>query len=735
MERSMRIRDGLAGDLWGGLAATLVALPAAMAFGVAILAPLGGGYTAQGAVAGILGATALGLVAGSFGGTHRLISAPCAPAAAVLSALAIGLVQNGVAAESALLTLTLVGLICGVLQVVFGLVGVGRLIKYMPYPVVSGYMTGVGLIIVASQIPKFLGAPQGLSWWGALGSPSVWAWQAIAVGTVTATVMVGAPKLTKAIPAAILGLAAGALAYGGLALADGSLLVLAGNALVIGPLAGSGEGFVDAALGRWGSIGALSFERLGEIVVPGATLAVLLSIDTLKTCVVTDALTRTRHNSNRELVGQGLGNLASAIAAGVPGAGTMGATLVNISGGAQTRLSGIFAGALSLVALLVLTDAIAWVPIAALAGILIVIGVRMFDLNSLRLLRSRTTALDFVVVATVVVVAETVGLIAASAAGIGLAILLFVREQTGGTIVRRKTYGNQTFSKQVRLPEEMALLEKHGGRTAIFELQGSLFFGTAEQLYDALEADVRSRRYVILDMRRVQSMDVTAAHVLEQLEDILKERGAYLLYSQLPKNVPTVQDVRRTYGQADSPLPESPVLAFAELDDALEWVENRILDEQRLDRAAEKPLELAEIELFRGRKAETLAALAACMETRSLRRGEAVFRSGDSGDELFLIRRGAVRIMLPIDERRSHHLATFGRGDFFGEMSFLDRAPRSAVAVANVDSELYALSRARFDALAEEHRKLALNLLEGLARTLAIRLRYANAELRGLEGA
>jgi SulP family sulfate permease len=339
------------------------------------------------------------------------------------------------------------------------------------------------------------------------------------------------------------------------------------------------------------------------------------------------------------------------------------------------------------------------------------------------------------VVATVVVVAETVGLIAASAAGIGLAILLFVREQTGGTIVRRKTYGNQTFSKQVRLPEEMALLEKHGGRTAIFELQGSLFFGTAEHLYDALEADVRSRRYVILDMRRVQSMDVTAAHVLEQIEDILKERGAYLLYSQLPKSVPTVQDVRRTYGQADSPLPESPVLAFAELDDALEWVENRILDEQRLDRAAEKPLELAEIELFRGRKAETLAALAACMDTRSFRRGEAVFRSGDSGDELFLIRRGAVRIMLPIDERRSHHLATFGRGDFFGEMSFLDRAPRSAVAVANVDSELFALSRARFDALAEEHRKLALNLLEGLARTLAIRLRYANAELRGLEGA
>jgi sulfate permease, SulP family len=730
---TVKIRDNLGGDLWGGFAAMLVALPSAIAFGVTILSALGASYAAQGAVAGILGATALGLVCSAFGGTPRLISAPCAPAAAVLAALAIELSHKGVAPESAILMLALVGLICGTLQMVFGAVGLGRLIKYMPYPVVSGYLSGVGLIIIISQIPKFLGVPKGVPLKEWLTAPSMWLWQGIAVGAVTVAVMAVAPKLTKAVPAAILGLAAGVLAYFGLAMADESLLVLAGNAHVIGSLGSSEVGFFDAIAGRWRAIGSVDLGSLADLLLPGLTLAVLLSIDTLKTCVVTDALTRTRHNSDRELVAQGLGNLASLTIGGVPGAGTMGATLVNISSGGMTRLSGFVEGVLSLVAFLVLAGLIAWVPIAALSGILIVIGVRMFDWNSLHLLRQRSTVLDFVVIVAVIVVALTVSLIAASGVGIALAILLFIREQIGGSIVRRKTSGSQTRSKQMRLPEEMEILEKRGDRAVIFELQGSLFFGTTDQLYSALEPDLKTRTYVILDMRRVQSVDVTAAHVLELVEDVLSERNAYLIFSQLPQHVPTGQDMRQYFDEVGLVRKEHHVRAFGELDAALEWVENRILDEARLERVAEQPLELQEVELFKGRKQETLAALEACMDKRAFKAGESIFRRGDEGDELLLIRRGSVRIMLPLDDKQSHHLATFGRGDFIGEMAFLDRAPRSAHAVAFTDTDLYALSRQRFDALADEHKRLAINLFDALARMLAIRLRYTNSELRLLQ--
>jgi len=710
----------------------LVALPSAIAFGVTIFSPLGGTYAAQGAIAGILGVTALGLVAGAFGGTNRLITAPCAPAAAVLAALAIQLSHDGVEAGSVVLMLTLMGLICGLLQVAFGAVGLGRLIKYMPYPVVSGYLSGVGLIIILSQIPKLLGLPKEASLWAGLFSPSSWQWQGVIVGLVTVTVMAAAPRFTKAVPAAILALAAGVLAYFALGLADPGLYTLAGNPLVVGPLGGSDASFGDAIAGRWKAIGSLDYALLGKLLIPAATLAVLLSIDTLKTCVVLDALTRSRHDSNRELIGQGLGNLASAFVGGVPGAGQMGATLVNMSSGAQTRLSGLIEGALALVAFLILGTFIAWVPISALAGILIVIGVRMFDRSSLHLLRSRATILDFMVIVAVVVVALTVSLIAASGVGIALAIALFIREQIRGSIVHGKAYGNQIHSKRVRLPDEMAILESRGDQTVIFKLQGSLFFGTTDQLYTSLEPELKTRTYIILDMRRVQSVDFTAVHMLEQIEAVLHERGATLIFSHLPDQIPSGQDMRQYFDQVGLVKSERDVRIFSELDEALEWIEERLIEEQHLERMLENPLELREIEVFLGRKESTLAALEACMEKRSYKAGEKIFSQGDTGDEMFLIRRGAVRIVLPLGNKQSHHLATFGRGDFFGEMAFLDPDPRSADALAFSDVDLFVLSRKRFDTLAEEHKRLAIGLVLSVARVLSTRLRYANAELRAL---
>ncbi len=441
-----------AGDFWGGFAAMLVALPSAIAFGVTIYASLGGSYSGYGALAGLLGATALGLVASAMGGTNRLITAPCAPAAAVLAAFAIERVQVGTADAAVVVLLAAIGLAAGALQVLFGSVGLGRLIKYMPYPVVSGYLSGVGLYIIAGQVPKFLGTPTGTHLGESLRFPALWVWQSIVVGAVTILAMLGAPRLTQRVPAAILALLAGVLCYFGLAMFDSTLLDPR-NPLVIGPFGGSGSaggGFVDALLGRWTGVGQLSIGDLATLLMPALTLAVLLSIDTLKTCVVLDALTHSRHDSNRELIGQGLGNIASAVIGGMPGAGTMGATLVNMSSGARSRWSGFVEGLLSLVAFLLLGSLISWIPVAGLAGILIVVGVRMIDRQSFSFLRQRSTILDFGVIAAVVATALTVSLIAASGVGIVLAVMLFIREQIGGSIVRRKLLGNQTFSKRIR---------------------------------------------------------------------------------------------------------------------------------------------------------------------------------------------------------------------------------------------------------------------------------------------
>jgi SulP family sulfate permease len=733
MSSLSRLSPSLAGDFWGGLAAMLVALPSAIAFGVTIFSPLGGAYVAYGALAGILGVTALGLVAPALGGTQRLITAPCAPAAAVLSAFAIEFIHKGASAESVLLLLVVIGLLAGILQVIYGAVGLGRLIKYMPYPVVSGYLSGVGLIIIGSQVPKLLGVPSNVHFWQALLEPNAWQWQGVIVGLVTAAVMVGAPRFTTRVPAVILALAGGVLAYFALSLFDATLLVVEGNRLIVGPMGGSGGGFAAAFGARVDAVKTLDLTQLQALLVPALTLSVLLSIDTLKTCVVLDALTRSRHNSNRELIGQGLGNLASGIVGGIPGAGTMGATLVNMSSGAVSRLSGVIEGALALLAFLLLANLISWVPIAALAAILIVIGVRMIDRHSLALVKSRNTVLDFCVILAVVGVALFVGLIPASGTGIVLAIFLFIRQQLGSSIIRRKIYGNTTFSKQIRPQEDMQILEAHGDQAVIFELQGSLFFGTTDQLYSALESELKTRRYIVLDMRRVQTIDVTAAHLLDQIRDMMSDKNGFLVYCHLPTSLPSGQDMQQYFDQIGLAPYKSAARVFDDVDGAKEWIENRILKEFASSLAEEKLLDLHELELFKGRKEETLAALDAHLVRASYSAGTKIFSRGDTGDELFLVRKGSVRFMLPLNGNQARHLSTCGRGSFFGELAFLDGEVRSADAIAYTDVELFVLSRKTFDAFAEEHKKVGLKLFEGLASVLTGRLRHLTAELVALE--
>ena len=707
----------------------LVALPAAVAFGVTIYSAISPQYAVFGALAGILGAAALGLIASIFGGTDRLISAPCAPAAAVLSAFAIELVKQGVAPSSIVLLLTVLGILTGLIQMFIGFLGAGRMIKYIPYTVVSGYMSGVGLIIIGSQIQKFVGASYDTVWWKAALSPELWDMRSIAVGITTVLVALLAPNMTKAIPSTILGIIAGILMYLGLASTDVSMMTLTDNKLVLGALGASGEGYIDTITGRWNEIGDLKLSQVAALFGSALTLAALLSIDTLKTCVVIDRMTRSRHDPNRELFAQGLANITSSAIGGIPGAGTMGATMVNLSSGAQTRVSGIVEGVMVLVAALALSAFIAWVPIATLAGTLIVVGLRMIDTEPLRFLESRATVFDFAVVVVVIGFALTVGLIAASAAGVALSILLFVREQVGGSVVRHKTFVNQRSSTWYRPEAEMRLIAQKGDKAIIFELQGSLFFGTTYELYSALEPEIKTRDYIILDLRRVLSVDITAAHMLNQVRDVLRERGVPLLMSNVREQLPNGRNLLEFFKQTGLIDGSDSVRVFKTIEAAIEWVEDRLVGDIEQPASKEVPLRLQEMDLFQGRKDETIADLEGRMQQRTVKAGESIFSIGDQDRNLYLIRRGAVRIMAPISgSRQLHHIATFGRGDFFGGLAFLDNRARSDSAVAYTDTDLFVLTLDQFNQLADDHKKLAFLLITSISRTLAQRLRHADGE-------
>ena len=722
--------NNLSGDIWGGFAAMLVALPSAIAFGVTIFSPLGAEFGAKGALAGMLGVAALGLIAATFGGTQRLISAPCAPAAAVLSALTIQMTQQGSGVGAVVMTLFLVALLSSLVQISFGLLRIGELIKYMPFPVVSGYLSGVGLIIVMSQLPKWMALPKGMNWWQGLMAPELWQLPSLVVGGATAGVMLLAPRLSTRVPAVIQGLLAGMAAYWLLALtAWPELRALHDNPLIIGPLAVGAGGLLDTLSGPWKSLSESGLPRWENIVFPAATLAVLLSIDTLKTCVVLDALTGSRHNSNKELIGQGLGNLASALIGGAPGAGTMGATLVNKASGGATYLSGVFQGLWSLLAIVLLTSLIAWVPVAALAALLIVIGFKMIDWHSFQMVRSKDTVLDFCVIVLVVIVANTVSLIAASGVGVAMAILLFLREQIHTSTIRRKSFGSKVFSSRVRNHHEMEVLADQGQHTVIFELQGSLFFGTTDQLYSAIEPELNSACFVLLDFLRVQSMDMTAGHMIERLRNMLAEKNARLVLTRVPERLPNGRDLR-TYVDHIGLLSDNTAKIFDEFDEALEWIEDETLKLAGHEHVSGQGLSLGKFEVFHGLNDAELAALETCKVVRAYQAGDVVFAADTVGHELMLISRGEVKVSLPVADGKTIHLATFSRGQFFGEMSFLDGRAHSADVQATRDTELISIDRRAFAKVAVGDPVMSISVMRAVALAIADRLRHANAELR-----
>jgi SulP family sulfate permease len=651
----------------------------------------------------------------------------------VLSGLALDLTQRGeITPEGVAALVALTALVSAGLQLVYGALRAGRLIKYIPHQVVSGYLSGVGLIIAVGQLPKLLGAPTGTALLDSLTSPGLWQWPSIVVGVVTIAVTLLAPRVIKRVPAAILGLLAGILCYLGLGLAVPALLSMEGNALLLGPVQASGS-LLDASIDRGRGLLELSWSDVALVLAPAGTLSVLLSIDTLKTGVVLDALTRRRHNSNRELIAQGTANAVSFALGGMAGAGTMGPSLVNVTSGGKTIASSVLAGAFALLAFVALGDVIAWVPVGALAGILLVVAFRMFDFKMFRLLRHRSTYLDFVVIATVVAVAEGVGLIQASVVGISLSILLVIRSQIQSSVIRAKRDLRSVRSKRRRGEAANHLLDEVGDAAVLVELRDDLFFGTTDQLLTELERDLNERRFILLDLRRVDSVDYTAAGFFEQMRSRLHERDGWLLMCGMPSRSASRQDIEHYLEELGVGHAEG-LKVFETRDAGLEWMEDHLLEA-----AGHRPtevslaLELDQLPFFAGLEEAELTRLRGMLSESTHAPGDTILGHGEAGASLVFVRAGRVRILLPLDGGKSHHLATFCAGEVFGEMTFLDGGVRSADAVAATEVQLYVLRREDFDQLATEDAEVAAHVYERIAHVVAERLRHADLELRSLE--
>ncbi|MFK7810017.1 MAG: SulP family inorganic anion transporter [Saprospiraceae bacterium] len=511
---SSKILDfsNLKGDFTGGLVAGVVALPLALAFGV---------QSGMGATAGLYGAIMVGIFAAIFGGTPTQASGPTGPMTVVSAALVTAAIQLTGSLEEAMGIVLLSFFLGGVLQIIFGLVNIAGYVKYFPYPVVSGFMSGVGLIIVILQLFPFVGLTSAKSTFAVLQDlPRLFTdmnFYALALGVLTVLIYYIFPLITKAIPSALVALIVSALVG----------YFLQWDVPIIGDIP---SGLPSLQISTMFS--NIPPEAYSLILEYAAVLAVLGSIDSLLTSVIADNMTKTRHNSNRELIGQGIGNMLAAIVGGIPGAGATKGTVVNINAGGRTRISGAIHGLVLLAVLLGLGSLAAFIPLSVLAGLLIPIGFKIIDTKGLKHLL-RVPKADAVVLVIVLLITTFGSLIQAVGIGVALACILFMKKASdlGEKGISVELVENLEDEKPWQ--DELPFYEKYKNKVLIKHLKGPLFFGFTTHLKNQVAEMDKEIKALIIRMDQVPLIDQSGLYALEDIVFDLEKRGVQVLLVNL----------------------------------------------------------------------------------------------------------------------------------------------------------------------------------------------------------
>jgi sulfate permease, SulP family len=488
------------GDLFGGLTTAVVSLPLALAFGVA---------SGAGAQAGLYGAAIVGLVAALFGGSRVLISEPTGPMTVVMAAVITTLIATE--PEHGLAMAFAVVLVAGLTQVGLGASGLGRFIRLMPYSVISGFMSGIGIMLILLQLYPLFGVPSPPG--GGLGAftaiPQLVAnvrWWDFSLGAVALLVLFGMPaSWRQRFPPHLIALAVGTVI---------SVTLLGGVELRrVGEIP---MGLPEVAFPRF------STAQLSLILIEGMVLGLLGSIDTLLTAMISDSLTRREHDSNRELVGQGIANMTTSFFGGLPGAGATMGTVVNIQVGARSPVAAIVRALILVLIILALAPLLESVPLAVLAAIAVKVGYDILDWSFIK--RAHAVYMPAAVIMYgVMAMTVFVDLIAAVALGVFVANLLMIERLA--EIQSKKVSLLDTSDMGLPLPEEeRALFERGRGRIVLLHLSGPMIFGVAKAISQQHRA-LEDARVFILDLTDVPLVSATVALALENVVREAREAG------------------------------------------------------------------------------------------------------------------------------------------------------------------------------------------------------------------
>ena len=539
----------LKGDFSGGLVAGIVALPLALAFGV---------QSGMGATAGLYGAIAVGVFAAIFGGTATQASGPTGPMTVVSAALVATSIELTGSLENAMGIILITFLLGGLIQIIFGFLNIASYVKYFPYPVISGFMSGVGLIIIILQIFPFVGLNSAKSTVAVMQDlPRLFSnynLHALILGLITVVVYYLFPKITKAIPSALVALVVATLVG----------YFLQWDVPIIGDIP---SGLPSIQITGFGSITPDAYMIIIEYAF---VLAVLGSIDSLLTSVIADNMTKTKHNSNRELIGQGIGNMAAALIGGIPGAGATKGTVVNINSGGTTRLSGTIHGLVLLAVLLGLGSLAAHIPLSVLAGLLIPIGFKIIDTKGLKHLKVVPRA-DAVVLIIVLLITTFGSLIQAVGLGLALASLLFMKK--AGDIAEEGLEVGPVSDMDGSKPwqDEIEFYDTYKDKVIIKHLYGPLFFGFTAHFNKEIKALGKELEALIIRMDRVPYVDQSGLYALEDAIHELRLKDIEVIMVGLQSQP---LDMLRSIDIIPDLIPENDL--FENVEDAFQYLKTKL---------------------------------------------------------------------------------------------------------------------------------------------------------------
>ena len=486
----------LSGDIFGGITAAVVALPLALAFGV---------QSGMGAIAGLYGAIALGILAAIFGGTKTQISGPTGPMAVVAAAVIAGEVATYGSLDAAIGTIVATFVLAGIFQVLMGVLRIGQYVRYMPYPVISGFMSGIGLIIIFLQLFPLFGMESPakiIDVFVSLGTiPSGMNMQAVGLAAGTIAVIYLFPKVTKKVPSTLVALIVFTIVA----------VLLKLDVPIIGDIP---KGLPEVHLN---TLLTMDWHHPMVMVIPALTLAALGAIDSLLTSVVADNKTKTKHNSNRELIGQGIGNMGAGLIGGLPGAGATMRTVVNIDAGGRTRLSGVVHGVILLIVLLGAGAYAKLIPLPVLAGILITVGLGIIDYKGLKDINAVPRS-EAVIMLIVLGLTVFVDLLQAVAVGMVLASILFMKKM--GDLAEENAHAMPMEEGASCLLDE----EDVGCHVFVQSFDGPIFFGFTSY-FSKVISKLPEVKIVVLRMEKVPYIDQSGMYALEDAVLELAKRG------------------------------------------------------------------------------------------------------------------------------------------------------------------------------------------------------------------